>query len=57
MFFSVFIGLIALGVALPLRNKSIKESKKRTRKAIKKLNPDMGEEEVNMIMTGIADGD
>jgi hypothetical protein len=36
MLFSVFIGLIALAVALPLRKKSIKGSEDRTIKEIKK---------------------
>jgi hypothetical protein len=50
LFFSVFIGLIGLAVALPLRKMSIKESEERTRKAIKKDHPNLVEEEVNIIM-------
>ena len=50
LFFSVFIGLIGLAVALPLRKKSIKASEERTRKAIKKDHHNLVEEEVNIIM-------
>ncbi len=42
LFFSVFIGLIGLAVALPLRNKSLKDSEIRTIKAIKNEYPDAG---------------
>ena len=52
MFFSVFIGLVGLLVALPLRKKSLKASEIRTKKAIKEEHPDAGEEEINMIMQG-----
>ena len=52
LFFSVFVGLVALLVALPLRNKSLKDSEIRTKEAIKEKHPDAGEEEVAMIMKG-----
>lgn len=52
LFFSVFIGLIGLAVALPLRKKSLKGSEIRTKKVIKQEYPNAGEEEVNMIMEG-----
>jgi hypothetical protein len=50
IFFSVFIGLIGLLIALPLRNKSLKTSEIRTKKSIMEANPNAGEEEINMIM-------
>lgn len=50
--FSVFVGLIALAVALPLRKRSLKSSEIRTRKALKKEMPDANEDEINMIMDG-----
>ena len=52
LFFSVFIGLIGLAVALPLRKKSLKGSEIRTKKVIKQEYPNAGEEEVNMIIEG-----
>ena len=52
LFFSVFIGLIGLLVALPLRKKSLKASEIRIKKAIKEEHPNAGEEEINMIMEG-----
>jgi hypothetical protein len=52
IFFSVFIGLIALLVALPLRKRSLKSSEIRIRKALKQEIPDAGEDEINMIMEG-----
>lgn len=39
IFFSVFIGLIGLLVALPLRNKSLKASVIRTKKIVKEEHP------------------
>ncbi len=55
LFFSIFIGLISLAVAIPLRKKSLKASETRLRKAIKNENPDAGEEKINEIMNGEAE--
>jgi hypothetical protein len=52
LFFSVIIGLVGLIVALPLRKKSLKASEIRTKKAIKDMHPQAGEDEIDMIMEG-----
>lgn len=52
LFFSVFVGLIGLAVALPLRKKSLQASEIRTKKVIEEKNPNAGEEEIALIMGG-----
>lgn len=52
LFFSVFIGLVGLLFALPLRKKSLKDSEIRVIKALKQEHPEAPEEEINMIMKG-----